>query len=139
MATDIAAGSIYATQEIKKGDIVEVSRALIIPQAEAEGTELIRFAWHSPRWTANGEAPPVLLLLGNGALYPSAAPGAVSALTYTLYNDSPQAGNSTCPQTVLVAFVARMDISVNQQLTVPLLVDGDRRIFSSDLLQGECF
>ena len=141
MATDIAVGNMYATQDIRKGDIVEVSRALVIPLSEAQDTELYRFAWHSPRQTASENAA-VLLLLGNGALYPPVVPGGESTLTYKLYQaDQPagQAENHTCSETVLIAFVARRDIHVNQQLTVPLSIDGERRIFRSDLLQSECF
>lgn len=152
--TEVMNNQLYATQNIAEGDIIEVARGLIVPASEAiEGSGLFRFAWHSPN--PSGDA--VILLLGNGALYPpvNSEGGVLPAVTYRWFAedelDSPgnnnQSGNkgnnnsTSCPETVFIAFVATREIHANEPLTVPLIYDvkSAKRTFRSEYLPTSCF
>ena len=155
--TEVMNNQLYATHNINKGDIIEVARGLIISASEAiEGSDLFRFGWHSP--DPSGKA--VILLLGNGAHYPpvNSRDGVLPAVTYRWYSEDEAAGftpaelgkdsrttytasNSSCSETVLIAFVAARAIDVNEALTVPLIYDVKtaKRTFRNEFLPTSCF
>ena len=146
--TDVINGKLYASQTIEAGQIVEVSRALIISRWETTGNEIDQYAWHS--LYSGFHTDNVILLLGNGALYSAASGISLPSLTYRWYSLGTLVYSShvpeedhdhNCHETAFIAFVAVRKIEVSEALTIPLLIDNKSRkkIFRSDLLPSICF
>ena len=132
----IAGGKVYATQFIAQGDLVEVSRALAVPTSFARYPNLTRYIWleehthmHDDEKVMGGFG---ILLLGHGALYGSPGRDRLddANLRYEWYtHERPEDSGSyrwddlAVSRTALVAIIATRAIELNEELTVPLMVD----------------
>jgi hypothetical protein len=124
--TQVIDGKVYALQYIAQNSVIEISRALLVPDHIGDDNDLERYLWYSPH-NPNGHA---ILLLGQGALYSTPAEShdniEIANLYYSWYffdddNDSSDSSsNRKCEQKMFIYFRARRNIEPNEELTVPL-------------------
>jgi len=131
--TEVFQGHVYATQYILEGEVVEVTRALLLPVSTGDGNELQRYLWYSNGGSLNKS----ILVLGHGALYQASDMNSAT-LSYEWYLDEREDGNA-CNDKMLVKFTAVNNILPNMELTVPLLRDGLRRYVREEQFQVNCF
>eukprot|EP00602_Paraphysomonas_sp_CaronLab_P004608 CAMPEP_0185036430 /NCGR_PEP_ID=MMETSP1103-20130426/29423_1 /TAXON_ID=36769 /ORGANISM="Paraphysomonas bandaiensis, Strain Caron Lab Isolate" /LENGTH=211 /DNA_ID=CAMNT_0027573965 /DNA_START=241 /DNA_END=873 /DNA_ORIENTATION=- len=125
--TEVFNGRVYARQRIWEGEVVEISRGLIMPAWHGEGTDIMKYAWYADSKADLG----LMLLLGTGALYqPPSNSSHEPTLTYEWFTDHPNYSTVSCSETMLVMFRAARNIDVNEELTIPLISDanGKRRV-----------
>jgi hypothetical protein len=127
---EIIGGKVYATQIIQAGEVVEVSRGLILPGDTGDGSMLERLLWFREQHQANA-----LLVLGYGALYEAADPEQAN-LHYGWYEHE----EGQCDSVMLVEFVATRRIEPNELLTVPMAgAMSGRRHVVEELFGEFCF
>jgi len=126
--TQVIDGKVYALQYIAQNSVIEISRALLVPDHIGDDNNLERYLWYSPH-NPNGHA---ILLLGQGALYSTPAEShdniEIANLYYSWYffdddndsSDSSSSSNIKCEQKMFIYFRARRNIEPNEELTVPL-------------------
>ena len=159
---------VYATRPIEQGELLEVSRAIIMPAWHAQGTWLEKMGWY--RHTSGGVDVGVLVLLGYGALYRpydtdrplnEQGTGSDTDREYSdicaergpnlMYSWAPLGRWSAtpnehiiCEEEMFISFVAARDIAEGEELTVPLRIMPDilgktrRRIQHEHMLPGNC-
>jgi hypothetical protein len=131
-------GRLFTGQAIRKGEVVEVARALIIPAHKAVQGPMQQYVWFKQN---AHDLKGAILLLGNGALYrpPSSGKLGDANLNYTWFSEeSYSLNNSTniseeerlaeaisatnieCKLAMFVVFRASRDILMNEELTIPL-------------------
>jgi hypothetical protein len=143
--TQVVDGKVYAVQYIAQNSIIEISRALLVPDHIGDDNDLERYLWYS----SHNPLSHAILLLGQGALYSTPAEShnnlEIANLYYSWYffdddNDSSDSSsNRKCEQKMFIYFRARRNIEPNEELTVPLeLKNGsDRRyLLEHWLLEG---
>jgi hypothetical protein len=137
------AGRLYAAQMIMKGEIIEVARALLLPELFKANSTLRKYSWYSETDDT------AMLLLGNGALYRAADNGDMQSvnLLYGWYNEAPSDGTNTTAvalfwddlvrdEMAFVTIFARRNILCGEEVLVGLVVDantGIRRVFNQML------
>lgn len=131
--TEVFQGRVFATQYILEGEVVEVTRALLLPVSTGDGNELQRYLWYSN----GGSLNKTLLMSGHGALY-QASDLSVATLSYKWYMDD-DSDVFQCDDKLLVQFIATRLIQPNMELTVPLVASGSRRYVHDDMFQVQCF
>ena len=124
---------MYATQYILQGEVVEVSRALMLPVSTGDDNDLQRYLWYSNSGNLNRS----ILVLGHGALYQASDMNSAT-LSYDWYLHEGEDGHA-CSDKMLVKFTATKDILPNMELTVPLLRDGLRRYVREEQFHINCF
>ena len=144
--TTVFKGRVYATQVIYAGDIVEISRTLILPASLAanENKNLDGFVW---RRNSTGESDQdtgddgesskremLLLHLGNGALYGTPSHDKSANLEYEWWYDAGQSEGVECSdQTMFMKFTATQDIQPSEELTVDLFSTNNQRLAAESL------
>jgi hypothetical protein len=128
-------GNVYTTERIKRGEVIEVNRAIVIPGHIAIGNDLEEYVWFREGYN---KVTGALLILGRGALFNTsqsvthaeADEGDGSNVIYSWYNPAIDSldpmdhrDNVTCAFSMLVMFIATKDIEVGEILTVPLTRD----------------
>jgi len=131
--TEVFQGRVFATQYILEGEVVEVTRALLLPVSTGDGNELERYLWYSNH---SGSLNKTLLISGHGALY-QASDLSVATLSYKWYIDDSDVFQ--CADKLFVQFIATTLIQPNMELTVPLVASGSRRYVQDNMFQVECF
>ena len=132
--TEVFQGHVYATQYILEGEVVEVSRALMLPVSTGDDNDLQRYLWYSNH---SGSLNSSILVLGHGALYQASDMNSAT-LSYDWYFHEGEDGHA-CSDKMLVKFTATKDILPNMELTVPLLRDGLRRYVREEQFHINCF
>lgn len=127
-------GRMYTSRPIKIGEVIEVSRALILPANRAVNRSLQPYVYFRQNAT---ELKGAVLLLGNGALYQPPASGKFSDsnLNYTWFNEEAYSlSNSSnvdrrfddaiseiqCDLAMFIVFRASRDIMMNEELTIAI-------------------
>ena len=133
-------GNIYTTERIKKGEIIEINRGLVIPGHVSIGNDLEEYVWFRENYN---QLRGSLLLLGNGALMNSPPSGNIddSNVIYSWYDINSNLTSETtivtsiqtlfhdeikeikCSLSMLVMFTALRDIEANEILYLPLTRD----------------
>lgn len=131
--TEVFQGHVYATQYILEGEVVEVSRALLLPVSTGDDNDLQRYLWYSNSGSLNKS----ILVLGHGALYQASDMNSAT-LSYNWYIDD-DSDVFQCADKLLVQFIATTLIQPNMELTVPLVASGSRRYVRDDMFQVQCF
>lgn len=157
LMTEIVGGKVYAAQYIEEGDLVELSRALLVPPRFAAEPNLTRYVWMEEN--SDFENGLGMVILGHGALY--SASGGDDAETELEDEDEPKESTNynlryewytyddskarrfywddfLVEQQGMVAFIATRAIEINEELIVPLKVDpltGRRNAYNSMLLR----
>lgn len=131
-------GRIYTGQSIKAGEVLEVSRALIMPAHRVVDNDLQDYVWFKQNAV---DVKGAVLLLGKGALYrpPSSGNTSEANLNYTWFNEELYSTTNTssdadqllrealvqdnikCELSMFVVFRASRDILANEELTVPIV------------------
>ena len=124
--TQVIDGKVYAVQYIAQNSIIEISRALLVPDHIGDDNDLERYLWYSSH-NPNRHA---ILLFGQGALYSTPAESQndleIANLYYSWYffdddnESSDSSSNRKCEQKMFIHFRARRNIEPNEELTVPL-------------------
>ena len=120
--TVVIKNRVYATQRIFAGDIVEVSRTLIMPSLVAKrNTHLENLVWRRNTTKCPSGNDLILLHNGNGALYkPPKMPGDAN-LQYDWWYDPSQSSGVECSnRTMFIKFTAIRDIVPSEELTIEL-------------------
>lgn len=129
--TEMHDGRLYASERIHEGDVIEVSRALLMDPQVTRGTAMDNYVWRS------NYGHSVMVLLGTGASYRGRTDTEASNISYDWFpEEGLQPGE--CNEKMLVVFTAVRDIEVNEELIIDLFhsEESDRiAVFPS----GECF
>jgi len=131
--TEVFQGRVFATQYILEGEVVEVTRALLLPLSTGDGNDLEKYLWYNN----SGGLNKTLLISGHGALY-QASDLSMATLRYKWYMTDDSNGFQ-CAEKALVQFTATRLIQPNMELTVPLVVAGSRRYVLDEMFQVKCF
>lgn len=141
--TQVVGDRVYSTQMFLEGDVIEVVRALKLPDSITAVDPLYGYAWFEEKGSVG------MVLLGNGMLYSATPEGLAGEMVQNSYNvrykwfnysSSPNEEtqltwlNLIANEMAFVAIVAARDIDVNEELTVPLMVSnttGQRRVFNA--------
>jgi len=148
LTTDIVSGMVYAAQYIKAGEIVEVTRGLVLPGDTGEGNDLERFLWYHHRFEDKA-----LLVLGHGAMYLAVAEQSANLKYDWYFHDSinvdiegnamsqHQDANQPCQSTMLVMFTATRYIEPGERLQIPLHreMGSHRRFVVDSSFSHNCF
>lgn len=144
---------LYASRNIRKGQVIEVTRALFLPSAHMVDAGLIeRFLWYSHREYPNdkGGSDSVLLMLGYGALYSSVSKFTLANVDYAWYDPSSMSSDhgktfmpsaAQCSDQILVSFTANRDIEAEEELIIDLKTVGLHGIhrYTTSAFSQYCF
>jgi hypothetical protein len=130
--TEIVDGKVYLSQTVEEGDVIEVVRALLAPVPFASSPEYVRYLWFHEHSDTS------MLLLGNAALYTAAniTNGEEYNVRYEWFSPDGESAywdDLVDHEIAFVALIADRLIFVNEELTVPLMVDpisGRRRVYN---------
>ena len=137
-ATVVRSGRVFATRKVLTGEVLEMSRVLMLPAAHFEGAVVFeRFLWRhndgyeNPRQHPLGEY--AALLMGWGAMYGPPLPGQEPNIDYNWWDPTrsdPQTGHfypirlkQECSERMFISFVANRDIQPGEELTIDIRVD----------------
>jgi hypothetical protein len=134
--TEIIERRVYATQRLVRGDVIEVSRALFLP-----GPPDHRFDSVKPYVWFHDFRDDGMFLSGNGPFYRGKSSDFNAV--YQWYSSERNNGSAfywedfVATRIALVSFVVIKDIEVNEEITIPLLIEpreGNWKVLSGQLL-----
>jgi len=118
--------TVVAARRIAQGEIIEISRVLIIAEATASrGTPLSKYAW---KWldpvVEDNQVPLAAVLLGNGALYQAAPESTqhVNAIFEWFDDTTLPVDHRKCHETLMIKFTASRDIMYGERIYIYLRV-----------------